>query len=113
MKTPRAEPGSPTEPRGAANLGAAPSHHTTTSDGSHHEGIQWQLIQSILGDMMEGFRSEVQVQLQSMHMEMIRQFHIQQMEISNMLQQHADTTNKLLDTIKELRDENERLRKLY
>lgn len=61
---------------------------------------------------MQDFKADVEMQMQSMHMEIIRQFHIQQTEIAAMLQQY-DTNKQLLDIIKDLREENERLRKLY
>lgn len=90
---------------------SAPSARADATDATH-EGIQWQLMQSVLGNMMDGFRAEVQDQLHSMHLEMIRQFHIQQAEISALLQEHK-TNKELIDIIKELKAENEQLRKLY
>jgi protein NEDD1 len=105
----RSAPNSPTAPKmpNSASLG------TDASDAAVHDGIQWQIIQATIGEMMEGFREEVRSQLQNIHLEVIRQFHIQQTEVSNMLQQHQDTTKQLLDMISQLREENERLRKLY
>lgn len=102
--------------RSAPNSPLAPKSQSgtnETSDSAVHDGIQWQIIQSTLGEMMEGFREEVRSQLQNIHLEVIRQFHIQQTEVASMLQQQHDTTKQLLDTIKELQEENERLRKLY
>ena len=90
---------------------AAPSSTEPAADLTH-EGIQWQLVQSVLASNMDGFRTEVQAQLHSMHLEMIRQFHIQQAEISALLQEHK-TNKELIDIIKELKAENEKLRKLY
>lgn len=96
---------------------ASPSAQRTTaqpteSNDVDHAGIQWQLVQSVLENMMDGFRTEVQEHLQSMHLEMIRQFHIQQTEIAALLEEHK--TNKgLIEIIKELKEENERLRRLY
>lgn len=90
---------------------AAPSSSEPAADPTH-EGIQWQLVQSVLASNMEGFRAEVQEQLHSMHLEIIRQFHIQQAEISALLQEHK-TNKELIDIIKDLKAENEKLRKLY
>lgn len=117
-RTQRPLPASPSAPRitveGAAASASAAAPVAPMSDDSlaSHDGIQWQLVHNVLGDMMQDFKTDVQMQMQSMHMEIIRQFHIQQTEIAAMLQQY-DTNKQLLDIIKDLREENERLRKLY
>lgn len=113
-RTQRPIPGSPSAPRGAidAPISASAPAAPLDSSSSAHEGIQWQLVQNVLGDMMQNFRADVQTQLQNMHLEIIRQFHIQQSEIASLLQQY-DTNKQLLDIIKDLKEENERLRKLY
>ena len=101
----------PSSPTTSVPRGDAPSAVEVSDSSATHERIQWQLVQSVLGNMMDGFRAEVQEQLHSMHLDMIRQFHIQQAEISALLQEHK-TNSELIDIIKELKAENERLRRL-
>lgn len=79
---------------------------------STDHNFEWKLVQNVLGDMMEKFENKVQRQILNMHLEMIRQFQIQQNEISQSLEL-LETNKKLLELVKELQEENFKLKKLF
>jgi protein NEDD1 len=69
-------------------------------------------MRGVLDDMMGQFKEEVITQVQNLHLDMIRQFHNQQAEITQLLDR-LSVQNQLLEENRKLREENERLRKMY
>ncbi len=62
--------------------------------------------------MIQSLRSEVNSQIQNLHLEMLRQFQFQQMELATLFDQMS-VRREMIDEIRRLRDENERLRNMY
>lgn len=58
------------------------------------------------------FRDEIHQDLQSLHLEVLRQFQIQQSEIAAMLKHWAEHDH-LTQRVQDLEDENRKLRHLY
>ncbi len=75
--------------------------------------FQQQLLQGVISDSLASFREEVLGQVQNLHLELLRQFQIQQMEINALMQHHYGEKQELLEEIKRLKEENRRLKDLY
>ena len=75
--------------------------------------FQQQLLQGVISDSLASFRDEVLGQVQNLHLELLRQFQIQQMEINSLMQHHYGEKQELLEEIKRLKEENRRLKDLY
>lgn len=102
-----------------------PAVHTSHGSGSNPEfaspsqntnqavQFQQQLLQGVISDSLSSFREEVLGQVQNLHLELLRQFQIQQMEINALMQHHYGEKQELLEEIKRLKEENRRLKDLY
>jgi protein NEDD1 len=99
---------------------------TTRSDSTDHHAragspvaevsgsasAQWQLVRGVLEEMMQSLRTEVNSQIQNLHLEMLRQFQFQQMELATLFDQMS-VRREMIEEVRRLRDENERLRNMY
>lgn len=84
----------------------------SSDDAGSAASTQWQLVRGVLEEMMQSFKSEINSQIQNLHLEMIRQFQLQQLELE-VLFDRMSVRKEMIDEIKRLRDENERLRNMY
>jgi protein NEDD1 len=75
--------------------------------------FQMQVMQSSLQQMFNDFRDEVFEQVQNLHIDMIRQFHTQQLEITTLLKTLTAQNQATMDENRALREEIEQLRKMY
>ncbi|XP_041348412.1 protein NEDD1-like isoform X2 [Gigantopelta aegis] len=74
--------------------------------------FQTEFLRGIVQEELEGFRAESHRDLQALHVEMLRQFQIQQAEISSLLQQYS-VNRELVAEVERLREENARLKKYF
>ncbi|KAI8843715.1 WD40-repeat-containing domain protein [Chytridium lagenaria] len=72
-------------------------------------GVQMKVIEGVLEECLSEFREEMRGQIQDMHLEVLRQFHIQKNEIETLLM-HYSPTAALQEEVRQLREENARLR---
>jgi len=74
--------------------------------------VEWQskFVKQALEDCFEGMRMQVHGDMQNMHLELVRQFQIQQTEIQAQLQGYAHKQHALVEEVEDLRAENRRLR---
>jgi len=74
--------------------------------------VEWQakFVRSALEDCLEEMRLQVHGDLQNMHLELVRQFQLQQTEIQAQLQAFAGSQQHLLEEVEDLRAENKRLK---
>jgi len=75
--------------------------------------FQTEFLKNIIEGSLENFQSAIHRDVQNLHLELIRQFHIQQKETERLLAKYAETQQFLLDEIESLREENERLKNIY
>ena len=75
--------------------------------------FQTEFLKNIIEGSLKNFQSAIHRDVQNLHLELIRQFHIQQKETERMLAKYAETQQFLLDEIESLREENERLKNIY
>ncbi|KAF9332772.1 Protein nedd1 [Podila minutissima] len=98
----------------------APSTDTASSFGQGGQGQGGVMLPSfsskVLENVIEGclmeFRTGIRNDIQNMHLELLRQFQIQKLEMEALLREYSDT-RELRDEIERLRDENRRLKTNY
>ncbi|KAJ3098664.1 Protein nedd1 [Phlyctochytrium bullatum] len=71
--------------------------------------LQQKVLEGIIEDCLMEFRDQIRHQIQDMHIELLRQFHMQKNEIEQLLFKHAPST-ALYRELHHLREENARLR---
>eukprot|EP00026_Physarum_polycephalum_P003070 Phypoly_transcript_03079.p1 GENE.Phypoly_transcript_03079~~Phypoly_transcript_03079.p1 ORF type:complete len:801 (+),score=173.70 Phypoly_transcript_03079:95-2497(+) len=75
------------------------------------QDVQWRLMKSVLNESLQEFKASIRQDVLNLHMELIQQFQIQQLEMQNMLEQYVQNSQKeLVEEIKALRQENTLLR---
>lgn len=81
------------------------------STPSHDNGVNlsFSAIKNEFDQAIQDLKLDTFHQIKNLHFEMLRQFHIQQTEIQEMISNHG-VNKELLDEIKRLREENQRLR---
>lgn len=68
-------------------------------------------VRDVVRDEVDNLRDDVEESLRNLHMDMIRQFHIQSQEFNNVLSSHLSTIERLTRENQNLKDEMDRLRK--
>lgn len=86
-----------------------PSETGTTSSTS---SFQSKVLESVIDGCLMEFRAGIRNDIQNMHLELLRQFQIQKMEIEGLLKEYTDT-RELQEEIQRLQEENQRLKMNY
>ncbi|KND02365.1 uncharacterized protein SPPG_02835 [Spizellomyces punctatus DAOM BR117] len=89
----------------------------SAADGGMHHGrqpstFQYQVLQNVVNDCLEEFRSQLRADVQNMHLDILRQFWIQKSEIEDLVRQYSPN-QALMAELQQLREENARLRCNY
>ncbi|KAI9007075.1 hypothetical protein BC832DRAFT_554171 [Gaertneriomyces semiglobifer] len=74
--------------------------------------FQYQLLRQVMQSCLEEFRQQVRVDMQNMHLELLRQFWIQQNDIKELFQKYSPSA-ALMAEVRRLQEENARLRVNY
>jgi hypothetical protein len=85
-----------------------PSEARTTPSSS----FQSKVLESVIDGCLMEFRAGIRNDIQNMHLELLRQFQIQKIEIEGLLKQYTDT-RELQEENQRLQEENQRLRMNY
>lgn len=88
------------------------SQEVSASDGPLPQNFQTQFLRNMIEDAMEDFEERIHKQYLNLHVEMIRQFQIQQNEITQLMQ-HYSVNQDLIKEIERLKEENRRLKKNF
>jgi polyhydroxyalkanoate synthesis regulator phasin len=73
--------------------------------------FQYKIIESAITANISAFRDDMMVEIQEMHVEMMRQFCLQREDMEGMLREYG--VEPLVRELRELREENERLRRNF
>ncbi|KAF9919523.1 Protein nedd1 [Linnemannia zychae] len=92
----------------AMNLDAFPE----TGAGALTSSFQSKVLEGVIDGCLMEFRAGIRNDIQNMHLELLRQFQIQKMEIEGLLKQYTDT-RELQEENRRLQEENQRLRMNY
>ncbi|KAI8898576.1 WD40-repeat-containing domain protein [Globomyces pollinis-pini] len=92
-----------------------PTPHTVNEQDSRKEPInsfQYKVIRNVVEEVMVDFQESIRQDVQNLHIELLREFQIQQNEIRNIIEQTVPT-QELVQLLRELREENKLLRNHY
>lgn len=70
------------------------------------------VLENVIEGCLMEFRTGIRNDIQNMHLELLRQFQIQKLEIEALLREYSDT-RELRDEIERLQEENRRLKTNY
>ena len=90
----------------------APAPAPSAPAGSGASLFQRALLESIVEDSLSDFRSDMQRDVQNLHLDMLRQFEIQQSQVTSVLEHFTKRWSNLVAENEELRKENELLRNI-
>ncbi|KAK9672061.1 hypothetical protein RND81_12G073600 [Saponaria officinalis] len=103
------EPGLPPSENGASPV------HQRTSPIDHQQGMSSftvQLFQHSLSETLSSFQKSIHEDVRNLHIEILRQSHMQEMEVSNFMNSVLDKLDALTEEVQDLRKENAQLRQL-
>ncbi|XP_015876593.3 protein NEDD1 [Ziziphus jujuba] len=96
----------------AINGGISQLQKASQQDGQQGNSFTLQLFQRTLEETLDSFQKSIHEDMRNLHIEILRQFHMQEMEMSNVMSAILENQSELMKEIKSLRKENEQLRQL-
>lgn len=96
----------------AMNGGASQTHKGLQPDSQQGSSFTLQLFQRTLEENLDSFQKSIHEDLRNLHIEILRQFHMQQTEFSGVVSSILENQAELMKEIKSLRKENQELRQL-
>lgn len=91
--------------------GTIPQQKASQSD-AQGSSFTLQLFQRTLNETLDSFQKSIHKDVRNVHLEILRQFHLQEMEMSTAMNSILENQAELLKEVKSLRKENEQLRQL-
>lgn len=104
-----AEPGLPPSSNGTPHLQQR-IPQADLQQGSSNFTLQ--LFQHTLQETLSSFQKSMHEDVRNLHIEILRQFHMQEMEVSGFMNSVLDKLGSLTEELQDLKKENERLRQL-
>lgn len=110
-----------TDTSSATELGTLPvtnggtSQHlkaSLQSDAQQGSNFTLQLFQRTLEETLDSFQKSIHEDMRNLHIEILRQFHMQEMEMSKVMSSILENQAELMKEIKSLRKENQQLRQM-
>eukprot|EP01117_Protostelium_nocturnum_P014993 TRINITY_DN5769_c0_g1_i1.p1 TRINITY_DN5769_c0_g1~~TRINITY_DN5769_c0_g1_i1.p1 ORF type:complete len:674 (-),score=257.52 TRINITY_DN5769_c0_g1_i1:830-2851(-) len=99
-------------PLSSPSVSSAHPITSTATISTSLSDLNSELLRKTVEDTISTFRSEIHEEIQNLHLEVLRQFQLQQESLSSLIQK-AMNQQHLYDQIEELKMENQRLRSLY
>ncbi|XP_062617697.1 protein NEDD1-like [Saccostrea cucullata] len=101
-----------TSPEGAQSVSSVDVVPPHTSSSQMSQNFPTQVIRNLISEELEDFKDQIHRDILQVQVEMIRQFEIQMMEMTNVFKQHS-VNQELLQEVERLREENKRLKKNF
>lgn len=102
-----------TSPEGAQSVPSVEATLPTQIPGSQNgQNFQTQVIRNLISEELEDFKDQIHRDILQLQVEMLRQFQIQMVEMTNVFKQHS-VNQELLQEVERLREENKRLKKNF
>ncbi|XP_059590848.1 protein NEDD1 isoform X5 [Vitis vinifera] len=98
-----------THPMGGTSLSQKGPSQSDTQQGT---SFTLQMFQSTLEETLDSFQKSIHKDMRNLHIEILRQFHIQETEISSVASSILENQAELMKEIQSLRKENQQLRQL-
>ncbi|CAK9143918.1 unnamed protein product [Ilex paraguariensis] len=89
-----------------------PQKTTTQPDAQQGSSFTLQLFQRTLEETLSSFQKSIHADMRNLHIEILRQFHIQEMEMSSVMSTILDNQAELMKEVQSLRKETQQLRQL-
>ncbi|PNY01780.1 protein NEDD1-like, partial [Trifolium pratense] len=96
---------------GSLTNGTIPQQKPSQSD-AQGSSFTLQLFQRTLDETLDSFQKSIHEDVRNVHLEILRQFHLQEIEMSTAMNSILENQAELLKEVKSLRKENEQLRRL-
>ncbi|XP_039024760.1 protein NEDD1-like [Hibiscus syriacus] len=92
--------------------GGTQPHNALQPDPQQGSNFTLQLFQHTLEETLDSFQKSIHGDLRNLHIEILRQFHMQEMEMSRVMSSILQNQAELMEEVKSLRKENQQLRQL-
>ncbi|KAL4331874.1 hypothetical protein GQ457_07G018120 [Hibiscus cannabinus] len=96
----------------AMNGGMQQPHMALQPDPQQGSNFTLQLFQRALEETLDSFQKSIHGDMRNLHIEILRQFHMQEMEMSRVMSSILQNQAELMEEVKSLRKENQQLRQL-
>ncbi|KAK7276323.1 hypothetical protein RIF29_17462 [Crotalaria pallida] len=92
--------------------GVISQHKASQSDAQQGSSFTLQLFQRTLEETLDSFQKSIHEDMRNLHIEILRQFHLQEMEMSTVMKSVLENQAELINEVKSLRKENQQLRQM-
>ncbi|CAL0317662.1 unnamed protein product [Lupinus luteus] len=92
--------------------GVISQQKTSQSDAQQGSSFTLQLFQRTLEETLHSFQKSIHEDMRNLHIEILRQFHLQEMEMSTAMKSILENQAELINEVKSLRKENQQLRQM-
>ncbi|CAL0307620.1 unnamed protein product [Lupinus luteus] len=92
--------------------GVISQHKASQSDAQQGSSFTLQLFQRTLEETLDSFQKSIHEDIRNLHIEILRQFHLQEMEMSSVMKSILENQAELINEVKSLRKENQQLRQM-
>ncbi|XP_048446474.1 protein NEDD1 isoform X1 [Pyrus x bretschneideri] len=98
----------------AVNVWGGSSHlqNAPQQDAQQGSSFTFQIFQRTLEETLDSFQKSIHEDMRNLHIEILRQFHMQETEMSNVMTAMLENQAELMKEVKSLRKENQQLRQL-
>ncbi|KAM1028778.1 hypothetical protein FF1_041324 [Malus domestica] len=96
----------------AINGGSLHLQNAPQQDAQQGSSFTFQIFQRTLEETLDSFQKSIHEDMRNLHIEILRQFHMQEMEMSNVMRAMLENQAELMKEVKSLRKENQQLRQL-
>ncbi|CAK9326219.1 unnamed protein product [Citrullus colocynthis] len=96
----------------AMNGGLLQPQKALQSDAQQGNSFTLQLFQRTLEETLDSFQRSIHDDMRNLHLEILRQFHMQEMDMSSAMSSILENQAELIKEVKSLRKENQQLRDL-
>ncbi|KAF7816390.1 protein NEDD1 [Senna tora] len=88
------------------------SHQKASQSDAQGSSFTLQLFQRTLEETLDSFQKSIHEDMRNLHIEILRQFHLQEIEMSNVMNSILENQAELMKEVKSLRKENQQLRQM-
>ncbi|KAL6123642.1 hypothetical protein ACLB2K_076161 [Fragaria x ananassa] len=96
----------------AMNGGTSQLPKAPQQDAQQGNSFTYQILQRTLEETLDSFQKSVHEDIRNLHIEILRQFHMQETEMSMVMSKMLANQAELMEEVKSLRKENQQLRQL-
>ncbi|KAM1183016.1 hypothetical protein ACFX19_001441 [Malus domestica] len=96
----------------AMNGGSSHLQNAPQQDAQQGSSFTFQIFQRTLEETLDSFQKSIHEDMRNLHIEILRQFHMQETEMSNVMTAMLENQAELMKEVKSLRKENQQLRQL-